>query len=72
MDSLKRNGLNIKPNPIQPRNTTLGANNNVLTPNKLKTSRLITNNLYNEQRQNRVQNINTGNNSINRGWNTRG
>lgn len=66
MDSLKRNRLNINPNPIQPRNITLGANNNVLQPNiqKLK----VTDRMVKDNRQTRVNNITNGTRNFTTGW----
>ena len=66
MDSLKRNGLNINPNPIQPRNTTLGANNNVLQPNMQKLK--ITDRMVKDNRESRVNNITSGVGSFNSRW----
>ena len=71
MDGLNRNGLTNRTPLIPKRNMTLGSQNNVLQPNKLKTSRLITNELYKEQRMSRVQNINN-NGLMNKGWRTKG
>ncbi len=72
MDGLNRNGLPNRTPLIPKRNMTLGSQNNVLQPNKLKTSRLITNELYKEQRMSRVQNVNNNNGLMNKGWRTKG
>lgn len=66
MDSLKRNGLNVNSSPIQPRNTTLGATNNVLRPNMQKLK--ITQGMVKDNRETRVNNITKGIGSFNSGW----
>jgi len=66
MDTLKRNGLNINQKPIQPRNITLGANNNVLQPNMQKLK--VTDRMVKDNRQTRVNNITSGIGSFNTGW----
>lgn len=68
MDNLKRNGLGPRPSMIPKRNTTLNSENNVLQPNAFKTNRLVTRELYNEQKNNRIQNINNGNGPFNNRW----
>lgn len=66
MDSLKRNGLNIKPNLIPQRNITLGATNNVLQPNMQKTK--ITDRMVKDNRETRVNNITNGTGNFQTGW----
>lgn len=72
MDKLQRNGLGNRTPLIPKRNTTLNSINNVLQPNTLKTNRTVTSELYNQHHKNRIQNINNGNNSVNRGWGNKG
>ena len=56
MAELKKNsGLNIKPNPIQPRNTTLGAINNVLSPNQKKIN--LVDEAFRENKDERVNKV---------------
>jgi len=66
MDSLKRNGLKINQSPIQQRNITLGAVNNVLQPNTQKIK--ITDGMVKDNRENRVSNITNGIGNFQSGW----
>lgn len=72
MNNFQKNGLPSRKTIIQKRNITLDSSNNVLQPNKLKTDRIITNNLYKEHNKNRIQKINNGNTLMNKSWNTKG
>lgn len=65
---INKNKLSIKPRPISPRKTTLNSNNNVLSPNKLKTSLLGVDKLKKEERIKRANNISSGMGSFKSGW----
>ena len=66
MDNLKRNRLNVNPNPFQKRNTTLGSINNVLQPNTQKIK--VTDRIVKDNRETRVSNITSGIGFSKTGW----
>lgn len=63
MDHLKNNnGLQNRNPIIQKRNVTLGANNNVLKPNRLKIQNNISHKMFNDYRKDKANNMQPKNN----------